>query len=382
MKIIDLFAGCGGLTIGFHREGFQSVSFLEWDEACINTLKANFQKDEQEPLFLQKDIRFFESYLPNLVEAVQAADGIDGIIGGPPCQAYSMAGRVRDPNSMKTDYRNFLFESYCEILKALKPRFFVFENVPGILSAKPYGQNILIDIAKGFASAGYECGTIDKNIVYDFADFGGPQKRKRIIIFGVHHTVRDATHIVSDFHKMMTKKKTFKPSTVYNAIGDLPEVMPHQDPSQRRISHISHSDDPMHQPRFHSERDMNIFRLLATDAKSNDPKYQSTESLKKLYFDMVGKESNVHKYHVLRQDQPSNLIPAHLYKDGLRHIHPDPDQARSITPREAARLQSFPDDYQFVGSKSDIYKMIGNAVAPDFSKIIAQTIKEIMPLSN
>ena len=97
-----------------------------------------------------------------------------------------------------------------------------------------------------------------------------------------------------------------------------------------------------------------------------------------MYKKYTGKESSVHKYNVLRWDQPSNTIPAHLYKDGLRHIHPDSKQARSITVRETARLMTFPDNYKLIGSRGDKYKMLGNAVPPDFSKIIAKTIKQII----
>ena len=93
---------------------------------------------------------------------------------------------------------------------------------------------------------------------------------------------------------------------------------------------------------------------------------------------MTGKTSNIHKYYVLRWDEPSNLIPAHLYKDGLRHIHPDPEQARTITVREAARLQTFPDDYIFNCSQTDAFKMIGNAVPPLFAKKVAYAVYHLI----
>ena len=100
--------------------------------------------------------------------------------------------------------------------------------------------------------------------------------------------------------------------------------------------------------------------------------------LKKLYKKFTNKDSKVHKYHVLRWDKPSNTIPAHLYKDGLRHIHPDPEQCRSITVREAARLMTFPDNFKFSGSRGDKYKGLGNAVPPKFAEVIAKTIKEVL----
>ena len=118
--------------------------------------------------------------------------------------------------------------------------------------------------------------------------------------------------------------------------------------------------------------------MLAEDIESGACRYCSTESLKALYTQMTGHVSAIHKYHVLRADQPSNLIPAHLFKDGLRHIHPDSAQARSITVREAARLQGFADDFVFYGSAGDQYKMIGNAVPPAFSKILARAVRQLL----
>ena len=129
-----------------------------------------------------------------------------------------------------------------------------------------------------------------------------------------------------------------------------------------------------HEPRKHSERDIEIFKMLTEDILSGAEKYISSKALIQLYKEKTGKDSKFHKYNVIREDKPSNTIPAHLYKDGLRHIHPDPKQARTITVREAARIQTFDDDFEFLGSRGDQYKMIGNAVPPQFSKIIAETV--------
>ena len=120
-----------------------------------------------------------------------------------------------------------------------------------------------------------------------------------------------------------------------------------------------------------------IFKILALDIQEGTNKYSTTASLIQLYKEQTGKDSKFHKYHVIKEDKPSNTIPAHLYKDGLRHIHPDPKQARTITVREAARIQTFDDDFEFLGSKGDQYKMIGNAVPPLFSKLIAETILKL-----
>ena len=145
-------------------------------------------------------------------------------------------------------------------------------------------------------------------------------------------------------------------------------------------SHIKEYNDSNiknHEPRIHNKRDTEIFKLLANDIKTGENKYITSQSLIELYREKTGKDSLFHKYNVIREDRPSNTIPAHLYKDGLRHIHPDPEQARTITVREAARLQSFDDDFVFLGSKTDQYKMVGNAVPPLFAKAIAETIIEI-----
>jgi len=147
----------------------------------------------------------------------------------------------------------------------------------------------------------------------------------------------------------------------------------------KKYSHsVSEEKIKNHLPRWHSKRDIDIFRKLEQDIESGEKRYVSAEALKKLYEEETGHSSNVHKYYVLRWDEPSNLIPAHLYKDGLRHIHPSSDQARSITVREAARLQTFPDDYEFIGSQMDQYKMIGNAVPPAMSKILAEAVWELL----
>ena len=144
----------------------------------------------------------------------------------------------------------------------------------------------------------------------------------------------------------------------------------------KKFSHAPFSSERIgnHIPRFHSKRDIDVFKFLAEDIKSGRKEYVSTEKLKELYTQITGKKSNIHKYYVLRENEPSNTIPAHLYKDGMRHIHPDPRQARSITVREAARLQTFPDDFEFLGPNMAQYKMIGNAVPVDFAKIVADAL--------
>ena len=375
MKIIDLFAGCGGLSLGFEKHGFKSLGYLDWDECCIKSLKLNFNSKSK--LFVHQDIR--ESIknpnedAENLIN--NSYNNLDGIIGGPPCQAYSLAGRIRDPNNMKNDYRNYLFESYIEWLVKTEPKFFVFENVTGMLSAKPDGPPIIDIITKAFKQINFDVPIINKSIIFNLADFGGSQNRRRVIIFGVNkNKVKNSLEIIKTFYYNLSSQIK-KPKTVYDAIGDLEKLYPLKKVIGKN-SHSSSENDPLHKPRFHNVRDIEIFKLLAKDLSSNNPKYTDINSIKEIYKEKVGKKANVHKYYVLRWNEASNLIPAHLLKDGLRHIHPDYKQSRSITMREAARLQNFPDTFKFEDSQTNVFKMIGNAVSPLMAEKIAIAVKK------
>lgn len=399
-KSIDLFAGCGGLMDGFEQSGlYTTLAAVEWEKApCDNLkirLKDKWKYDNAEEIVMQFDIQrtkeLFEGWndgeygqSKGLDHIVNSNNGIDVIIGGPPCQAYSIAGRVRDANGMKDDYRNYLFESYLEVVKRYNPKLFVFENVPGLLSAKP-GDKYIVNTIKGkFEEAGYHILENLKEAIIDFTEYGVPQNRKRIIIVGLNKKYFDNnTEILKDFYELILPKyKSSKKATVKEAISDLPKLFPLSQDIKLNGKRTSYTiPEPFvenHIARWHSERDRRVFKLLTTDIESGKNEYVSTEKLKELYKEVTGKDSNVHKYYVLRWDKPSNLIPAHLYKDGLRHIHPDSKQLRTITVREAARLQTFPDDYVFYGSNTDTYKMIGNAVPPLFSKKLALAIKELL----
>ena len=371
LKVIDLFAGCGGLSLGFKQSNYDICASIEIENAFCKTLQANADKKE---LILNFDITEEDKYIDKLRHHIEKK--IDGVIGGPPCQAYSIAGRINKNNKMHEDPRNFLFESFNNILKEFRPKFFVFENVVGMLSAKPYGINVTDQIKKDFIKLGYSVSDDFKDCIFDTSNYGVPQKRKRVIIFGYLKSKNNKSEEkVAKFYEEM-RSRTTKIKTVKDAIEDLPKIFPKN--ISKKVSHVTNENFSEHQPRFHNQRDIKIFKLLAQDIENGDKKYVSTKALKDVYKKFTGKESKVHKYHVLRWDKPSNTIPAHLYKDGLRHIHPDSSQARSITIREAARLMSFPDEYIMHGSMGDKYKMLGNAVPPVFARVIADTIKKII----
>lgn len=402
---IDLFAGCGGLTEGFRQSGlFDTLACVEWDKAPCDTLryrmKHKWNYQDADEIVLRFDIQrtdeLFDGWSDEEYGASQGLDSIikksdkdvDLIIGGPPCQAYSIAGRIRDENGMRNDYRNYLFESYIKIVKHYRPRAFVFENVPGLLSARPGdGTEPIVDVIKRqFEDAGYAIIDDLSKAMIDFAEYGVPQNRSRIIILGVrkaYYKDRAAELLDAFYSKILPSRKVLVKSTVRDAIGDLPKLYPLPSPVMINGKRYSHLPDgpvtiPNHVARFNSARDIDVFRMLAEDVESGQNRYTSVDALKELYTELTGRRSNIHKYYVLRWDEQSNTIPAHLYKDGLRHIHPDPVQARSITVREAARLQTFPDDYVFITNTALDYKMIGNAVPPLFAEKLAESVYELI----
>lgn len=402
---IDLFAGCGGLMDGFMQDGnFETLACVEWEKYPCQTIERRLEKKWKHKNAKQEVVRFDIQRTEELINGFDDKEygmhkglaqlvgnkRIDIVIGGPPCQAYSLAGRIRDPHGMKNDYRNYLFESYIRILKFFKPSFFIFENVVGMLSAAPDGYPIVESIRKSFDDAGYYVIEDFRNAVFEVADFGIPQHRKRVIILGVRKEYfqhkPELYKIITDefyYNIMPLLKSESTPRTVRDAIGDLPIIVPNDKiiiKDGHKYSHIPIDGKGVmnHIPRFHNERDQKIFRMLGEDIESGRNEYLSADALKKLYTKMTGKISNIHKYYVLKWDEQSNTIPAHLYKDGMRHIHPDPKQARSITVREAARLQTFADDFEFIGPTMAQYKMVGNAVPSDFAKIIAKAINKLL----
>lgn len=392
INVIDLFAGCGGLTDGFLKtNSYRTLAAVDWETRPIKTLRNrliktyNYQLEDTYNRIFSFDIQRSEELLNGFTDNQYGASRglidivgnqkVDLIIGGPPCQAYSVAGRVQDKNGMRNDYRNYLFESYIKIVQHFRPTCFVFENVPGILSAKPDGELITDKIRRAFSKAGYSSPSeLGEVALFDLSDYGIPQKRKRVIIFGVRNDCKDI--LLQNFYAKLRSYKQEQVSTTGLALSGLPKLFPVTNGPVGKTSHKCKANHEFknHVPRFHNSRDIKIFELLTTDIKSEVRKYDSIPALKKLYEQQTGKKSNFHKYNVLELDKPSNTIPAHLYKDGLRHIHPDPKQSRSITVREAARLQTFDDDFEFLGPLGEQFKMVGNAVPPKFSKMIAESV--------
>lgn len=389
---IDLFAGCGGLSEGFYRQGFKALAHVEIDHWACETLRARMRyynyKDVEKGV-IEHDITS-EDIIERLDEAVNGHE-VDIIIGGPPCQAYSTAGRVRDAKGMASDARNYLFESYVNILEHYKPKFFVFENVTGILSAQVDGALIFPKVLSALGKD-YDVLGDPAILVHNTAEYGVPQLRKRVIIIGVR---KDINKNVIDIYKDVQKthwlpdskaedrqnKKRFV--DVKQALGDLPPVEPGCDASTKEFSYSCDNDflkrvgkpgvSPLmdHVARKHNDMDRERFRVMIAnhwsfgELRKKMPQYEHERAR---VFD--------NSYVVQWWNLPSKTILAHIHKDGFQFIHPDGGQARSFTVREAARIQSFPDDFEFKGSRGEKYKQIGNAVPPLFAEALAISIKK------
>lgn len=408
---IDLFAGAGGLSEGFIDAGFYPVAHIEKDKYASLTLKTRvayhylkengkidiyfdyirgeITRDELYNNIPENELRtvineeIAENNIIDLFEAInrvmerKKVKSIDVIIGGPPCQAYSLIGRARDPYRKKYDRRNYLYRLYAEFLIQFKPYVFVFENVPGLLSAG--NGELWEDVQEYFGKAGY---TVDYRIL-NAHDFGVLQSRKRIIVIGWR---KDLKAKYPEFQRDRNVGK-FKVEQVLN---DLPPLNPGDrmytgeytgEPSEYlKIYGIRDESDilTLHIARNHNERDRKIYQIYieAWIKEKRRPEYDELpEELK------THKNRNVFKdrFKVVAPDLPyAQTITAHISKDGHYFIHPDIRQLRSISVREAARLQSFPDNFYFEGPMTAMFRQIGNAVPPLMARGIAEKIKEMI----
>ncbi|MCI8498778.1 MAG: DNA cytosine methyltransferase [Bacilli bacterium] len=396
-KIIDLFAGAGGLSEGFRRNNFNIIAHVEMDKDASNTLrtreayyycKANNKLDLYINYITQKISReVFYSQIPNEVlnkvineeisdktletifsqiDNTLENDKIIGIIGGPPCQAYSIAGRSRKKDKMENDPRNYLYLYYLEFLKKYQPKFFVFENVQGILSAK--NGTIFEDIKQRMKKLGYN---IDYRLL-DSNDFGVVQHRKRIIIIGFKKELNIEYPKFDDF------------KTKYN-IQELFIDLPKLNDGEINNKYSSETSKCLEELKIR-EKGWNVLTYnQARKLNENDKKiYQICIENKNIKYDelpeILRKHNNTNsfldRFKVVEYDKPSHTMVAHISKDGHHYIHSDIKQCRSITVREAARIQSFPDDYYFESSRTSAFKQIGNAVPVFMAEQIAKKIEE------
>lgn len=401
---IDLFAGCGGLSEGFMESGhFEGLAHVEWEYPMVQTLRNRLVKkwkeneDQAKKRVILFDIQRTDELLNghwtqdslelygkyNSIDAQKGlkqliiGETVDLIIGGPPCQAYSIHGRATDKNSMKDDYRNYLFESFVKVVNDIRPKAFIFENVTGMLSAKPGGKLVVERIYKAVKEIGYSIIEPQRfrDVVYNAYDYMVPQNRERVILCGVRN---DSGLSIFDFYEALSNNKINKHLCVRDAIGKLPPIYPLEKIEKIKGRNVSHyatdESDKFHMPRHCSSRDITVFREWIAKDMNRCSQQEAIDFYKKV----TGKDTLYRKYRNLEWDKPSPTVVAHLQKDGFMFIHPDIEQARFITIREAALLMSFPKDFEFIGNRAYCYKMIGNAVPVNFAKAIADAIYKIL----
>ena len=299
---------------------------------------------------------------------------VDVIIGGPPCQAYSLVGRSRDPNRMKGDKRNFLFRYYAQFLIRYKPKYFLFENVLGLLTAG--NKKYLHEMILLFESIGY---SVAEPTVLNAEEYGVLQRRRRVISIGHRGKKKfNFPELETVVNNWETKKDLF---------FDLPKLKPGEElqiakytkPINEYLKKTETRNGvdfvTQHITRHHNERDLEIYSI-AIDKWLNGKK--------RLKYDELPKRLQTHKnvlafldrYKVVDPTGHSHTVVAHISKDGHYYIYPDKKQVRSISVREAARIQSFPDDYFFEGGRTAAFKQIGNAVPPLMAAALAKTISK------
>lgn len=388
---IDLFAGCGGLSEGFYKCGYKALLHLEIDSVACETLKTRmkyygYDNKEIDDAVLCADITG-ENIIAEIDNRVK--ETVDIIIGGPPCQAFSSVGRAQSPDSMNNDPRNYLFENYLKILNHVKPKMFIFENVKGILTAKPKGVKIFERIIREMSET-YNVVDDAGVILLNAADYGVPQIRERVILIGVRKDIDyiNVNQIYSDIRKTNSNDDENLPDyfTVKDAIADLPKLLPGESANKviaeskntknAYLEKISNDSSLVynHEARKHNAQDIERYRILSSH------KNWQLKDLQNVRPDLVHHDPKHfgNRYTVQEWDKPGKTVVAHLYKDGNLFIHPDPEQARTFTVREAARIQSFPDDFVFEGSRTQQYKQVGNAVPPLMAEAFAKTLKNYL----
>ena len=394
---IDLFAGCGGFSEGFYKEGYKSLVHVDFDESACLTLKErmkyyNYSEDEIENSVICGDLTKKEINIR--IEKVIKQSKADVLVGGPPCQSFSSVGRAQDPNSMKDDPRNYLFQNYLNILEKYMPKVFVFENVSGLLSAKPNGQLIFPQIIKEM-SRHYNVCDDRETILLNSVHYGVPQVRKRVIIIGVRKDLKFKakdiyqniikTHFSPEMEAKAITNDLEKYVTVKDAISDLPKLFPGEGKSEivyqpkklnpylKKIRESNFAKLYNHEARKHNDDDRKRYHLLSKNE-------WQLKHLAEVRPELVHHDPKHfgNRYTVQKNNLPGTTVVAHLYKDGNLFIHPDYKQERTFTVREAARIQSFPDDFIFMGSKTNQYKQVGNAVPPLMAQKIAKAINEFL----
>lgn len=411
-KYLDLFAGAGGLSEGFVRAGYEPVAHVEMDMAACYSLKTRAayhwlkgqNKVEIYDRYLNQEIsrEEFYQYIPkevldsvlnyeisedNLQEIFGHIDDflkgekLDLIVGGPPCQAYSIAGRARSSNHMVGDKRNYLYKLYAEFLKKYNPEYFVFENVVGLKSARDEDKTLhLENMQILFKKCGYSTNWRILNAI----DYGVLQNRKRIILIGKRGEDKDF------YPDIPVIENNYR---VYELFRDLPfikagggkitpvKTLPYSGKYLYEAGIKEYDREPVtyHQARPNTPQDLEIYRIVVNTWNKKKMRVAYTDLPERLRTHNNTK-SFLDRFKVVAGNLPcTQTVVAHICRDGHYYIHPDIEQNRSLTPREAARIQTFPDNYYFESvtgkpSRTLAYKQIGNAVPVRLAYNVAKAL--------
>lgn len=364
----DFFCGAGGLSWGFHRAGYRMSLANDIQECCIDTIALNHPEVPGKHI-ISADIN---DVIDN-IENISRYKNVDVVVGGPPCQGFSMANRQR----LIDDPRNHLYKSFIKAIAVLTPQFFVMENVRGMLAAKK-------QIEEDFEAVGY---TATAHLL-NAKNFGVPQNRERVIFIGNRLGI-DNEEIFRSIFDIGRQRKSYVLSDAIDGLALLSaktkanatELEDEKSGytfsingncfANDYIKSINEGRTPLvtfnHKARYNNARDIEIFGRLDPGDNSADPKIADIMPYKRR--EKIFKD----KYFKLEPDKPCKTITAHMKFDCNMYIHPS--QARGLTPREAARIQSYPDDYFFRGSYTKTYMQVGNSVPPLLSEAIATAIK-------
>jgi len=461
-RVLDIFSGAGGISLGFHAAKFEITANLEIDEHAAATHGHNFHPGSPEHAIARDITETMPQDLADALGLGPVSEAFDVLVGGPPCQAYARVGRSKlreiaeHPEAFLHDHRASLFEKYLAYVTACHPLALLMENVPDIMNQR--GVNVAEVMAEALEEAGY---TVAYTLL-NAAHYGVPQMRERMFLVAYRSELGQtvafpkATHDIelpvgyegsrqvalkvlnsstgdlfseaAEHHYVDAPGTIRKPAdaiTTDEAIGDLPVITEHLTGGMKKGARrfdgpvTPYREDVKLTPyvqlmrtwqdfespggvRDHAirslPRDYMIFRRmnpgdqypealkhahdlfrerLAELAAEGRPLKEDSDLWDQLRGSMIppydpGKFPN--KWRKMEGDAPARTLLAHLGKDGYSHIHPDSEQARTISVREAARLQSFPDGFVFKGTMNPAFKQIGNAVPPLMSKAIAEKI--------
>jgi len=372
LTLVDIFCGAGGLSEGFRQSGFESLLGVDRDPWALRTYEKYHGK------VLNRNI---EDLAADKILKEIGNSEITILAGGPPCQAFSTIGVPKLQSMGRSTNRkhplNTLYREFLRLVTDLRPKFFVMENVSRMFSL---ADGVIKKEIENELGKKYHVTFYRENV----SDFGVPQFRTRVLAIGnrlglenpvLHHTHHDP---------LREEPKGRKPHvTVRDAISDLPKIRDGEGAEfmeyakneplvQYQLERRRGSTGVLqHVARKHNERDLEIFSLLKPG--------QTIKDLPKRY-NPYRRDIFQDRFKKLPWDKPSHTIIAHLSKDGLMHAHPDKKQNRSITPREAARIQSFDDKYVFEGERTHQFIQIGNAVPPLFAKAIAEEIRNLLEM--